>query len=92
MSDADSWDLDAPEPTYEVQADGRVALHVLGALGDDAFAATPWHTSTKPMRLSVSEIARDCDLPAAEVVGRDYTAAGDANSLHDFQLVNDPRV
>lgn len=78
--------------TYEVQPDGRIQLRIFFAVGDRASAATPWHERRNPMIVSLSEVARDCALPEDEVVGRDYTASGDANALHDFRLVNDPRI
>jgi|GEM_PF-4590021 len=86
-------DWHKPARTYSVQPDGRARLRVVVVVGDDdAHAVTPWHTTDEPMRLSALEIARDCDIPAGEVVGREYTATGDRDALHDFRLVHDPRV
>lgn len=80
------------EPKYEVLPDGRATLWVLLTVGDQAHALTPWNTTKNPMILSASEIGRDCDIPAGEVIGREFTAEGDANGLHNFRLVHDPRL
>ncbi|WP_378735491.1 hypothetical protein [Nocardia brasiliensis] len=88
----DYLDFNRPARTYAVRADGRAELRVIATVGDQAHAVTPWHTAAEPMILSAAEIARDCDMPAGEVVGRELTALGDAEGLHDFQLVNDPRL
>ncbi|MVU78216.1 hypothetical protein GPX89_13295 [Nocardia sp. ET3-3] len=86
------WEWSKPARTYEVRPDGRAQLRVFLSVGDQAQAVTPWHSHKNPMLLSVAEIARDCDLPEIEVVGREYTAAGDENGLREFQLVHDPRL
>lgn len=86
------WDWNAPARTYEVQPDGRAQLRVILTVGDRAKAVTPWNGPREPMDLDAAEIARDCDLPLAEVCGREYTATGDRTGLHDYRLVNDPRV
>lgn len=80
-----------PARTYEVQPDGRAQLRVILAVGDQAHAVTPWHNARNALILSAAEIARDCDMPVGEVVGREYTAAGDESGLRDFRLVRDPR-
>ncbi|MFI9504359.1 hypothetical protein [Nocardia sp. NPDC052566] len=85
-----NWD-DASGRRYVPLADGRIPLWVLLSVGDEALAVTPWHGYDNPMRLSAGEIARDCEMPANEVVGREFTAVGDENELHDFRLVHDPR-
>lgn len=79
-------------PRFHVQDDGRARLQVLAVCDGVAYAVTPWHTTVEPMKLSVAEIAADCDLPASEVTGREYTATGDADGLSGFRLVRDPRV
>ncbi|MFE3059106.1 hypothetical protein [Nocardia sp. NPDC059239] len=86
------WDWGKPARTYEVQPDGRAMLRVILTSGDQAKAVTPWHTGREPMDLDAAEIARDCDIPLSEVAGREFTATGDQSGLHDFALVNDPRV
>lgn len=92
MSDAETNWLRRPARTYSVLPDGRAECRVMLAHGDRAFVVTPWHTGKDPMILSVEDIARDCGLPAGEVVGREYTAVGDAAGLRDFRLKNDPRL
>ncbi|MBF6135860.1 hypothetical protein IU501_22985 [Nocardia otitidiscaviarum] len=86
-----NWDR-AIGDDYEVLPDGRVPVWIMGLVGDQARAVTPWNKHDDPIVLSAAEIARDCDLPTpGEVVGREFIAAGDANGLHDFELKHDPR-
>ncbi|WP_280357898.1 hypothetical protein [Nocardia otitidiscaviarum] len=86
------WDR-ATGDDYEVLPDGRVPVWIMGRVGDTAYAVTPWNKHDNPTVLSAAEIARDCDLPnPGEVVGREFTAAGDVNGLREFRLVHDPRV
>ncbi|AYF77855.1 hypothetical protein D7D52_33095 [Nocardia yunnanensis] len=81
-----------PARTYSVRDDGRVELRVILTVGDDAHVVTPWHSARRPMIVSAAEIALDCDMPVNEVPGRELTADGDQNGLHDFRLVHDPRL
>ncbi|MFI9507554.1 hypothetical protein [Nocardia sp. NPDC052566] len=83
---------DAARRTYAPLPDGRIPLRVVLAVGDQGHAVTPWHDTESPMLVSVAEIARDCGMPENEVVGRELTARGDAQELHDFRLVHDPRL
>lgn len=95
MSDEPFIDWDAPSTghDYEVLPDGRVPVYVILTVGDDAHCVTPWHTYESPLILSAAEMGRDVDIPAGEVVGREFTAAGGQDErLHDFRLVHDPRV
>lgn len=96
MSDDDyPIDFDAPSTghDYQVLPDGRVPLWVLLTVGDDAHCVTPWHTHAAPLVLSAIVIGYDCDIPAGEVIGREFTAAGgEDRPLHDFRLVHDPRL
>lgn len=78
---------------YQVLPDGRVPLWVMLTVGDDAHCVTPWHTATAPLVLSAAVMGRDCDIPAGEVIDREFTAAGGQDEpLHDFRLVHDPRL
>lgn len=87
------WDAPATGHDYEVLPDGRVPVYVILTVGDEAHCVTPWHTSKAPLILSAAEMGRDCDIPAGEVIGREFTAAGSQDEpLHDFRLVHDPRV
>ncbi|MGW2666240.1 hypothetical protein ACWCW7_35255 [Nocardia tengchongensis] len=93
MSDEPFDPFDRPTGyDYEVLPDGRVPVWVMGGIGDQARAVTPWRKHSDPALLSIAEIARDAGIPAGEVVGREFTAAGDETALHDFRLRNDPRV
>ncbi|WP_228002059.1 hypothetical protein [Nocardia australiensis] len=60
-------------------------------VADAAYAVTPWHRADRPMRLSASNIADDCDISVAAVIGQEFTAIGNADGLHDFRLMHDPR-
>ncbi|MFI8977427.1 hypothetical protein ACIGO9_31425 [Nocardia asteroides] len=95
MSDDDypiEFDAAGTGDDYEVLPDGRVPLWVMLTVGDDVHCVTPWHKHTAPMIVSAAAIGLDCDMPAGEVVGREFTAAGTQNGqLHDFRLVHDPR-
>ncbi|MGI5216232.1 hypothetical protein [Nocardia sp. CA-290969] len=91
-SDALSWFSQPKRRTYQPLPDGRIPFYVMLGVGDQAHAVTPWHTPKDPMILSTAAIAADCNMPANEVVGREYTATGDEHGLRDFALVNDPRV
>ncbi|WP_280470989.1 hypothetical protein [Nocardia cyriacigeorgica] len=87
------WDAPATGHDYEVLPDGRVPVYVILTVGDDAHCVTPWHTYEAPLILSAAEMGRDVDIPAGEVVGREFTAAGGRGErLHDFRLVHDPRM
>ncbi|MEU0871635.1 hypothetical protein [Nocardia brasiliensis] len=77
---------------YEPLPDGRIPVWVMGGVGDQARSVTPWHKHDAPMVLSIAEIARDAGIPPGEVVGREFTAAGDAEHLSDFKLKHDPRI
>ena len=92
-NDAIDFDDDARTgDDYEVLPDGRVPLWVMLTVGDDAHCVTPWHSHDDPLILSAAAIGRDCQMPAGEVVGREFTAAGGRDQeLHDFRLVDDPR-
>ncbi|SUA72613.1 Uncharacterised protein [Nocardia otitidiscaviarum] len=76
---------------YEPLPDGRIPVWIMGGVGDQARAVTPWNKHDTPALLSIAEIARDAGIPAGEVVGREFLATGDANGLHDFRLKFDPR-
>ncbi|MGW4124887.1 hypothetical protein [Nocardia sp. NPDC004711] len=89
---SEPWDWSKPARTYEVQPDGRAMLPVILTRGDQAKAVTPRHTGREPMDLDTAEITRNSDIPPSEVAGREFTTTGDRTSLHDFRLVNDPRV
>ncbi|GAD83411.1 hypothetical protein NCAST_19_01130 [Nocardia asteroides NBRC 15531] len=87
--------FDAPSTghDYQVLPDGRVPLWVMLTVGDDAHCVTPWHSYTAPLVLSATVMGRDCDIPAGEVIGREFTASGGLDeALHDFRLVHDPRL
>lgn len=87
--------FDAPSigEDYQVLPDGRVLLWVMLTVGDDAHCVTPWHTATAPLVVSAAVMGRDCDIPAGEVIDREFTAAGGQDEpLHDFRLVHDPRL
>ncbi|WP_306365389.1 hypothetical protein [Nocardia sp. CC227C] len=87
-----NWDR-AIGDDYEILPDGRIPVWVMGVVGDQARAVTPWNRHDNPAMLSATEIARDCELPnPGEVVGREFTADGDENSLRNFRLVHDPRL
>lgn len=92
----DSWLDSSDKPTghdYKVLPDGRVPLWVMAVVGgESARVVTPWNKSDNPMEVSAAEIERDCDLPPGECVGREFTAAGSPEGLHDFRLVHDPRL
>lgn len=95
MSDEFTIDWDAPPigDDYEVLPDGRVPIYVSLTVEDDAYCVTPWHTRKSPLVLSAAVMGRDCDIPAGEVIGREFTAAGSRDELlHDFRLVHDPRL
>ncbi|MFE7800096.1 hypothetical protein [Nocardia sp. NPDC057440] len=77
---------------YRVLPDGRIPLWVMLAVEDAAYAVTPWHRADRPMRLSVEDIADDCDISPVEVVGGEFTAIGDSTALHSFRLMHDPRL
>ncbi|NEW42740.1 hypothetical protein GV794_02035 [Nocardia cyriacigeorgica] len=95
MSDETNFDWDDPGigHNYAVLPDGRVPVYVILTVGDEAHCVTPWHTYEAPLILSAVEMGRDVDMPAGEVVGREFTAAGSQTEpLHDFRLVHDPRM
>ncbi|WP_280201276.1 hypothetical protein [Nocardia cyriacigeorgica] len=95
MSDETFFDWDDPGigHDYAVLPDGRVPVYVILTVGDEAHCVTPWHTYESPLVLSAAEMGRDVDMPAGEVVGREFTAAGGPDEpLHDFRLVHDPRM
>ncbi|MGW5377456.1 hypothetical protein ACWESM_18620 [Nocardia sp. NPDC003999] len=78
---------------YAVRPDGRVPVWVMLTVGDQAHCVTPWHTHDAPLILSAQEIGSDAGIPAGEVIGREFTAAGsESEALHDFRLVHDPRL
>lgn len=70
----------------------RVEVRVILTVGDQAVLSTPWHTSQEPLWMPAETIARDAGLPANELPGRRFTAAGGPDGLTDFQLVDDPRL
>ncbi|MBF6132411.1 hypothetical protein IU501_05295 [Nocardia otitidiscaviarum] len=72
--------------------DGRVPVRCVLLFGDEARLVTPWHLGRDLLRLPASVIARACDMPANELPGRYFTATGGRDNLHDFRLVNDPRL
>ncbi|WP_433592302.1 hypothetical protein [Nocardia sp. CA-145437] len=76
---------------YEVLPDGRVPVWIMGGIGDQARAVTPWRKHDNPATLSIAEIARDAGIAPGEVVGREFFAAGDEHKLTDFRLKHDPR-
>ncbi|TQM26444.1 hypothetical protein [Nocardia bhagyanarayanae] len=87
------WDAPATGHDYAVFPDGRVPVYVILTIGGEAHCVTPWHTYKVPLILSAVEMGRDVDIPAGEVVGREFTAAGGRGEpLHDFRLVHDPRL
>ncbi|WP_039828095.1 hypothetical protein [Nocardia testacea] len=87
------WDAPPTGDDYEVLPDGRVPVYVALTVGDKAYCVTPWHKRRDTLILSAAEMGRDCDIPAGEVVGREFTAAGGQHErLHDFRLVHDPRL
>ncbi|WP_416566401.1 hypothetical protein [Nocardia testacea] len=87
------WDARPIGEDYEVLPDGRVPVYVALTVEDQAYCVTPWHTRKAPLILSAAVIGRDCDIPAGEVIGREFTAAGSEHGpLHDFRLVHDPRL
>lgn len=94
MTDADfHFDDIETGQDYEVLPDGRVPVWVMLLVGDDAHCVTPWHTHEAPLILSADAIGRDCQMPAGEITGREFTAAGGQDEpLHDFRLVDDPRL
>ena len=86
------WDARPVGEDYEVLPDGRVPVYVYVTVEDQAYCVTPWHTRKAPLILPAADMGRDCDIPAGEVIGREFTAAGSQTEpLHDFRLVRDPR-
>lgn len=95
MGDEDRIDFDdlCTGDDYAVLPDGRVPLWVMLTVGDEAHCVTPWQSHSCPLILSAAAIGRDCAMPASEVIGREFTAAGGQDErLHDFRLVHDPRL
>ncbi|WP_280421965.1 hypothetical protein [Nocardia carnea] len=86
------WDARPVGEDYAVLPDGRAPVYVFVTVEDRAYCVTPWHTRDAPLILSAAEMGQDCDIPAGEVIGREFTAAGgEREPLHDFRLVHDPR-
>jgi hypothetical protein len=42
--------------------------------------------------MPAADIARDADLPANELPGREFYAVPDGDGYRDFRLVDDPRL